>query len=243
MELLKGDCLDLLDKVEDRSIDLILCDLPYGVTANKWDEVIDLNNLWKHYKRVIKNNRAVILFASQPFTTTLVTSNKKWFRYEWVWEKDNGTGFLNANRMPLKKHESILVFYEHLPTYNPQFTKGKPYTCKQGSLGSNYCQKEHKGHTTVNDGKRYPTSVLKYKRDKSKVHPTQKPVSLLEYLIRTYTNEGDVVLDTCMGSGSAGVASVNTSRDFIGIEKDEEYFKVAEERINTTLENDIFAEE
>ena len=228
-----GDCLEIMKDIPDKSIDMILCDLPYGTTKNKWDSVIDLNELWTGYERIIKDNGAIILFSQMPFTAELTHSNLKLFKYEWIWEKDNGTGFLNAKKMPLKIHENILVFYKKLPTYNPQMRTGfKPYKCKQGRHSTNYGAYEQ-GHITESNGERYPIDIIEFKKD-SGLHPTQKPVALLEYLIKTYTNEGDVVLDNCMGSGSTGVACVNTNRDFIGIEKDEKYFNIAKERIEKT---------
>lgn len=174
------------------------------------------------------------MFSQQPFTSILVTSNLKHYRYEWIWEKEQGTGFLNAKKMPLKNHENILVFYKKLPTYNPQMRLGfKPYKTKKGHHGSNYGQ--DKGALTESNGERYPLTIVEFSRDKDKLHPTQKPVELLEYLIKTYTNEGEVVLDNTMGSGSTGVACVNTNRSFIGIELDENYFNIAKERIENTI--------
>ena len=182
------------------------------------------------YGRIIKDNGVIVLFSQMPFTAELVHSNLKLFRYEWIWEKDNGTGFLNAKKMPLKKHENILVFYKKLPTYNPQMRTGfKPYKCKQGRHSTNYGLYEQ-GHITESNGERYPIDIIEFKKD-TRLHPTQKPVALLEYLIKTYTNEGDVVLDNCMGSGSTGVACLNTNRNFIGIELDEKYFEIAKKRI------------
>ena len=230
MKLLQGDCLELMKDISDKSIDLILCDLPYGTTQNKWDTVIPFDKLWAQYNRIIKDNGAILLFSQMPFGANLIMSNPKMFRYEWVWEKENSTGFLNAKKMPLKKHENILVFYKHLPTYNPQMREGfKPYTMESGKGSSNYGA--YSSIHTENVGTRYPIDIIKFNRDKEKLHPTQKPVALLEYLIKTYTNEGDTVLDNCMGSGSTGVACVNTNREFIGMELDEKYFNIAKERI------------
>lgn len=232
IDLRQGDCLEVMKDIPDKSVDMILCDLPYGTTKNKWDTIIDLNELWKGYERIIKDNGAIVLFSQMPFSAELVHSNLKLFRYEWVWKKENGTGFLNAKKMPLKIHENILVFYKKLPIYNPQMRKGfKPYTCKQGSGSSNWnYNKDFGGYITKNDGERYPIDIIEFKKDTG-LHPTQKPVALLEYLIKTYTNEGDVVLDNCMGSGSTGVACLNTNRNFIGIEIDEKYFEIAKNRI------------
>jgi DNA modification methylase len=209
---------------------MILCDLPYGTTRNKWDSVIPFDKLWEQYERIIKDNGAIVLFSQMPFTAKLICSNLKLFKYEWIWEKDNSTGFLNAKKMPLKIHENICVFYKSPPCYNPQMRKGfKPYKCKHDAQSDNYGR--HNKVWSVSDGERYPVDLIKFTRDKSKVHPTQKPVALLEYLIKAYTNEGDVVLDNCMGSGSTGVACANLNRNFIGMELEEEYFEIAKERI------------
>lgn len=220
-----------MSKLPNKSIDMILCDLPYGTTKNKWDCAIDLKQLWNQYERLIKDNGCICLFAQTPFDKVLGNSNLKLLKYEWIWEKENATGFLNAKKMPLKIHENILVFYKKLPIYNPQMREGyKPYKCKQGSHSSNYSDYEQ-GHITESDGKRFPIDIIKFKRDKEKLHPTQKPVSMLEYLIKTYTNENMLVLDNCMGSGSTGVACLNTNRKFIGFELDKEYFEIAKKRI------------
>ena len=189
-----------------------------------------MDKLWEQYERIIKDNGAIVLTAQTPFDKVLGVSNLDLLKYEWIWEKTESTGFLNAKKMPLKRHENILVFYKKLPTYNPQFTKGTPYSYqKDGISSSNYG--DSKGTDKIsNEGKRYPVSIITFKKDKG-LHPTQKPVALFEYLIKTYTNEGEVVLDNCMGSGTTGVACVNTNRNFIGIELDEGYFKIAKERI------------
>ena len=230
IDIKQGDCLELMKDIPDTSIDMILCDLPYGTTKNKCDSVIPLNKLWKQYERMIKDNGAIVLFSQMPFSAELVHSNLKLFKYEWIWQKDNGTGFLNAKKMPLKVHENILVFYKKLPLYNPQMRTGfKPYKCKQGRHSTNYGAYEQ-GHITESNGERYPIDIIKFKKD-SGLHPTQKPVELLEYLIKTYTNEGETVLDNCMGSGSTGVACINTNRNFIGYELDEHYFQIAKERL------------
>ena len=239
IDIKQGDCLELMKDIPDESIDMILCDLPYGTTKNKWDSVIPLNKLWKSYERIIKDNGAIVLFSQMPFSAELVHSNLKLFKYEWIWQKDNGTGFLNAKKMPLKIHENILVFYKKLPLYNPQMRTGfKPYKCKQGRHSTNYGAYEQ-GHITESNGERYPIDIIKFKKDNG-LHPTQKPVELLEYLIKTYTNENETVLDNCMGSGSTGVACVNTNRNFIGYELDEKYFEIAEKRINECIETTIF---
>lgn len=233
-----GDCLSIMPQIEDKSVDMILCDLPFGTTKNKWDTIIPFEPLWEQYNRIIKDNGAIVLFSQQPFTSMLVMSNPKMFKYEWIWQKENGTGFLNANHAPLKIHENILVFGKGATsptkksvsmTYNPQKTKGKPYTAVQGYSGSNYSPTV--GNVTISDGMRYPTDIIKFNRDKEKYHSTQKPVELCQYLIRTYTNENDVVLDNCMGSGSTIVAAIKEKRRYIGIEKDEHYFEIAKQRI------------
>jgi site-specific DNA-methyltransferase (adenine-specific) len=243
-----GDCLDIMPKIADKSIDCIICDLPYGTTRNHWDSIIPLDKLWAQYERVIKPNGAIVLFSQQPFTSQLVMSNPKLFKYEWIWEKENGTGFLNANHAPLKIHENILVFGKGATsptkksvsmTYNPQKTKGKPYTAVQGYSGSNYSPTV--GNVTISDGMRYPTDIIKFNRDKEKYHSTQKPVELLQYLICTYTNSGGVILDNTMGSGSTIVAAIKENRQYIGIEKDQHYFEIANERIkNETSQLSLF---
>ena len=233
IDLKQGDCLDLMKNIPDKSIDMILCDLPYGTTRNKWDKTISLIELWNVYNKIIKDNGAIILFSQMPYSATLVQSNLKMFRYEIIWEKTQGTGFLNAKKMPLKIHENILVFYKNLPTYNPQMRLGfKPYKTKS-SLNSSYNYHNGIGNClSKSDGERYPVDIIKFDYDrKDKVHPTQKPVALLEYLIKTFSNAGDTILDNCMGGGSTGIACVNTNRNFIGIELDETYFNIAKERI------------
>lgn len=244
IDLRHGDCLELMKDIPDKSIDMILCDLPYGTTKNKWDSVIPLDELWSQYNRIIKDNGAILLFGSQPFTTSLNFSNISNYRYEWVWIKNNSTGFQLANKRPLKKHELISVFYKKQPTYNPQGLKPYGKVNKRGSMGDNW--DEMGSNEYVQQWTNYPTQILQYPYDVNKLHPTQKPVALLEYLIKTYTNEGQTVLDNCMGSGSTGVACINANRNFIGIEKDEKYFEIAKERIektkgeiygNTKLEN------
>ena len=238
IKLYQGDCLNIMKDIPDKSIDMVLCDLPYNTskrrtTWNSWDCEIDLEKLWKEYNRIIKDNGVVVLFAQGLFSAQLIMSNFKNYKYEWIWRKEQGTGFLNAKRMPLKNHENILIFYKKQPTYNPQMREGTPYTTTKGSKSSNYCNSD-KIVTTNNNGERYPLTVLDFKRDKDKLHPTQKPVSLCEFLIKTYTNENDIVLDNTMGSGSTGVACLNTNRKFIGIELDENYFNIS---INRIFEN------
>ena len=230
VKIKQGDCLELMKDIPDKSVDMVLCDLPYGTTKNKWDSIIPLDELWKQYERIIKDNGCIALFAQTPFDKVLGASNLKLLKYEWIWKKDNGTGFLNAKKMPLKLHENILIFYKKPPLYNPQMRKGfRPYSQKSGRGSSNYGEQIRV--ITENNGDRYPVDIIDFKRDKDKLHPTQKPVALLEYLIKTYTNENDVVLDNCMGSGSTGVACQNTNRNFIGFELDEKYFGIAKERL------------
>ena len=237
-KIIKGDCLEVMEDIPDKSIDMILCDLPYGTTACKWDVIIPFEPLWKQYKRIIKDNGAIVLTASQPFTSALVMSNIKWFKYEWIWEKTQATGMLNANKQPLKSHENILVFYQKQPTYNPQKTQGhKPMnsgTKKSVILNkSNVYGKVKADLSFGGNTDRYPRTNLIFKSDKQTnyLHPTQKPVALFEYLIETYTNEGDLVLDNCAGSGTTGVACKNLNRNFILIEKESEYCKIAEQRV------------
>ena len=233
VSLYHGDCLEVMATLPDASVDMILCDLPYGTTACKWDTVIPFEPLWAQYRRIAKRNAAIVLFAQTPFDKVLGASNLPMLRYEWVWEKEQGTGGMNANKMPLKKHENILVFYQRLPTYNPQFSKGAPYKIKRDrpQISSVYGKTGTvDGFVSENDGRRFPTSLLKYQKETG-LHPTQKPVAIMEYLIRTYTHEGETVLDNCMGSGTTGVACVNTGREFIGIERDDKYFQIASDRI------------
>lgn len=242
-QIYNGDCLELMKDIPDGSVDAIICDLPYGTTRNQWDSVIPLDALWEQYKRLIKPNGAIVLFSQQPFTSVLVASNLSMFKYEWIWEKEMGTGFLNANYAPLKSHENIVVFSKgsaahngNPMSYNPQMEQGKAYTCKQGKMVNNY-DTAHMVESieTKNDGKRYPKTVLKFNRDKDKFHPTQKPVDLIAYLVRTYTNEGETVLDNCCGSGTTAIAAIREKRNFICIEKDPHYYEVAKKRIETEL--------
>ena len=207
---------------------MVLVDLPYGQTACKWDSVIDLEKMWKQLKRIAKPNTPFIFFTTTRFGNTLINSNPKWFRYDLVWEKSKQVGFLNANKMPLRTHEMMYVFYDHLPTYNPQKTPGKPYTCKQGKNIKVY-GKVVDETTTENTGDRHPTSIIKASTKKGQ-HPTAKPVDLCEWLIKSYSNESDTILDFTMGSGTTGVACKNLNRNFIGVEMDEAYFKICVER-------------
>ena len=236
-EILLGDCLDLMKDIPNGSIDMILCDLPYGTTQNKWDIILPLDKLWAEYERIITDNGAIVLTASQPFTSVLIMSNPKLFRYDIVWHKRTPSGVLNAKKMPIRTHETILVFYKKLPTYN-----------YQKSLGNKICGiKEHKVNSSnyrntntpthyIDDGSRYPTSVLDItgvvNNSKQKVaHPTQKPIALMEYLIKTYTNEGDLVLDNTAGSGTTAIACLNTKRQFIVMEKEQKYYDIILKRV------------
>jgi hypothetical protein len=237
IKLMHGDCLSLMAGIPDGSIDMILADLPYGTTACKWDTIIPLEPLWAHYKRVIKRNGAIVLTASQPFTSALVMSNPQMFRYQWVWEKTRGSGHLDAYRRPLKCHEDVLVFAATQTTYNPQFEVGEPYqiTRKSTKTGSQYAL-----HTAIEGeyaGRRFPRSVICFGSGANghKEHETQKPVALMEYLIRTYTNEGETVLDNTMGSGTTLVAAINTGRKAIGMELDARFYEIARKRVEEAL--------
>jgi len=239
IDLRLGDCLEVMKTIENKSIDAIICDLPYGTTQNKWDSVIDLTLLWEQYKRVIKDSGAIVLFAQTPFDKVLGCSNLKMLKYEWIWKKSRPTGHLNANRMPMKSHENILVFYKKLPTYNKQMTVGKPNHVKDGSIRKTKATNNNYGHYENLEQKKTnlknPITVVEFKQqDPNKImHPTQKPLKLVEYLVKTYTNKGDTVLDNTMGSGTTMVACKKLGRNGIGIEKEEKYFKIAQERVNS----------
>jgi len=229
IRLIQGDCLEKMGYIPDGSIDAVITDPPYGTTRNKWDTPIPLEKMWVQVWRIVKVNGAVVMTAQTPFDKVLGVSNIDNLKYEWIWRKQQGTGHLNAKKMPMKNHENILVFYRDLPTYNPQMLKGSPYTCKSGRGSTNYG--EQVSVVTKNTGERYPLSVIDFDYCREKVHPTQKPVALMEYLIKTYTNEGETVLDFAMGSGTTGVACKKLNRNFIGIELDPEYFEIAKKRI------------
>ena len=235
--LMKGDCLERMREIESGSVDMILTDPPYGTTQCKWDSVIPLEPMWEQLKRIIKPNGAIVMTASQPFTSVLVCSNMKMFKYDWCWKKPKGTGHLNAKKRPMRDKEDILVFCDGVPPYNPQFSTGEPYKDKAGKdrLGVSsmtYCYGKYTNYREDNHGTRYPKAVIEFGVvERGTVHPTQKPVALMEYLIKTYTNEGEKVLDFTMGSGSTGVAAANLGRKFIGIEMDDHYFEVAKGRI------------
>lgn len=229
MKLLNGDCLKLMKDIPDGSVDLVLCDPPYGTTDCKWDSVLPFDRLWAEYNRLLKPNGAAVLFASQPFTTQLINSNRRNFRYCWYWLKNQPTGFPFAKYQPMRRVEDVCVFYRKRPTYNPQWEWGKPYKKRRTAVTQVY------GLARVtngeNDGRRYPKNVLQFNTERG-LHPTQKPVPLLEYLVKTYTNPGDTVLDNCMGSGSTGVAVKRVGgRHFIGIEQNKIYFNIARKRI------------
>lgn len=233
-----GDCLDLLPQLADATVNLICCDLPFGTTntgkgRNTWDQVIPMDKLWEQYQRVLKPKGIVVLNAMQPFTSYLVCSNHEWFKYELIWKKAQGTGFLNAKKQPLRNHESILIFYGVAGgTYNPQMRTGfKPYKIAKASETTCYGTTNNPHVISESDGDRYPLSVLEFNHDKEKYHPTQKPLALCEWLIKTYSNEGDVVLDNCAGSGSTLLAAKNLKRSFIGIEKDTKFYDVARIRL------------
>lgn len=267
--IINGDCLEVMKNIKDKSIDMILCDLPYGTTGIKWDVIIPFDLLWEQYERIIKDNGAIVLTASQPFTTKLIASNYKMFRYEWIWIKNNSTGFVNAKKMPLKKHENILVFYKKSPTYNPQnlielktpkkfkavssdcmtgkhttryeneiiFKNGN--TKEKGTKLTSCLSVNFKNEEYIQINTNYPNSILYFNipSPKTRIHPTEKPLDLWEYLIKTYTNEGMTVLDNCSGSGVTAIAAINTNRNFICIEKDETYFNKSLIRLQNHLKN------
>ena len=224
------DLITLCNALPSQSVDLILCDLPYGITACAWDSVIPFVPMWTEFKRVIKPRGAIVLTASQPFTSALVMSNPKWFRYEWTWHKTQGTGYLNANRQPMKNHENTLIFSKESPCYNPQMRTGKPYSSTNGDVGGYVRDKTVGGYVTVNDGDRFPLSVLSFNSETG-LHPTQKPVALFEYLIRTYTQPGELVFDPCVGSGTTAIAARQTGRRFICGDSSREYVEVARKRL------------
>ncbi len=237
MKLIHGDCLAEMAGIPDKFVDMILCDLPYGTTACKWDSVIPFAPLWAHYKRVIKDRGAIVLFGSEPFSSHLRLSNLDWFKYDWIWDKPHGTGFLNAKKSPIKAHETISVFCNGSPSYFPQKTTGHARKTATKRMDVTPVYGEQRGVHSYDSTERYPRTVQTFSSDKqtSSLHPTQKPVALLEYLVKTYSLEGEIVLDNCMGSGSTGVACANTARKFIGIEMDARYFKIASDRIGKVV--------
>ena len=236
-KLLHGDCLELMKEISDNSIDLVLVDPPFQKTQNKWDTMIDPAKMWEQYKRITKQNAAIVIFCMQPFTSILVSSNLSMFKYDWVWRKPKGTGHLNAKKQPMRDKEDILVFYEKQCTYNPQMTSGTPYKNKAGkdhtaitSMSDNYGN--YTNFRNENTGFRYPKQVIDFPVvERNLHHPNEKPLILLEYLIKTYSNEGDLILDNCMGSGTTCLGAKNLNRKFIGIEKNKEYFEIAQKRI------------
>ncbi|HEX4134610.1 MAG TPA: site-specific DNA-methyltransferase [Bryobacteraceae bacterium] len=225
------DCLEGMQHLSDQSVDMILTDLPYGVTKNNWDKIIDLDRLWSEYRRIIRHKRAIALTARCPFDKRLGMSNPKWLRYEWIWEKSIANGYLRAKHAPLNAHESILIFADGSPRYHPQLTAVRPYINRKGPQFLRNLNTHVRGVVTVNSGFRYPRSVLHIASETRSIHPTQKPLTLFEYLIRTYTKRGELVLDSCMGSGTTAIACLNTGRRFIGFELDPEYHRTAEARI------------
>ncbi len=246
INLMHGDCLLEMGKIENKSVDMILCDLPYGTTACKWDVIIPFDTLWKHYERIIKDNGAILLFGTEPFSSFLRISNIKLFRYDFIWKKERGVNFLFANKQPMKVHETISVFYKKQPTYNPQKTIGKVRN-RRGKGESSLDFYEALGstvqrvHGNISDLK-FPITVQEFSSISRGLneHPTQKPVDLLEYFIKTYTNEGETILDNCMGSGSTGVACFNLNRNFIGIENNIDYYWIAKKRIDALIHKSVF---
>lgn len=241
-KLYHGNCLDVMKELETKSVDLVLTDPPYGTTACKWDSIIPLELMWMQLKRLTKSNSAIVMTASQPFTTTLISSNMRMFKYEWIWEKTAATGFLNAEKIPLKAHENVLIFYNQQPIYNPQKTTGhirKRADRKKAIPGKIY--NAYKNDSIYDSTERYPRTVQIFAKDKQKsgFHPTQKPVALMEYLIKTYTNEGDMVLDFTIGSGTTAVACERLNRKWIGIEQSKEYCNVTVKRMSAPIQKEL----
>lgn len=241
-QILLGDCLELMKDIPNESIDMILCDLPYGTTNCKWDVIIPFDKLWEQYYRITKPNAVIVLFSTQPFTTALISSNMKDFRYSLIWDKIRAAGFLNANRMPLKQHEDINIFYKAQPTYNPQKYIDKPYdkTKYNGNKMDKNVLGVYISQSSKNEGERFPKSILTFSqnwRRQDQIHPTQKPVDLLRWLIRTYTNESELVLDNTAGSGSTAEACLEENRQFIVMEKEQKYYDIIQQRVNKFYEN------
>lgn len=236
IRLIHGDYLEQMKNIGAGTVDMVLADLPYGTTMCKWDSIIPFEPMWEQIERITTDNAAILLFAAAPFDKVLACSNLKLFRHEWIWEKPAATGFFNAKKMPLKAHENVLVFYKSLPTYNPQKTTGHERKTSKAKRKQSECYGKEFGITNYDSTERYPRSVISFSSDKryNNLHPTQKPVALCEYLISTYTNQGDMVLDFCMGSGTSGVAAKNLQRDFTGIEQDNSYYAIAEDRITNS---------
>ncbi len=231
IDLRYGDCLEIMQDISESSIDMILCDLPYGQSKFEWDKIIPFEPLWEEYNRIIKDNGVIVLFGSEPFSSKLRMSNFKNYKYDWIWKKDRPTGLFLSKKQPLRDIENIMVFYKKQPTYNPQMTVGN----KNHKRGTTEGKSDHYSTKIFEESKetdlKYPRQLLFFKKEHPPKHPTQKPVALLEYLIKTYTNENETVLDNCMGSGSTGVACVNLNRNFIGIEINEKYFEIAKKRV------------
>jgi site-specific DNA-methyltransferase (adenine-specific) len=247
--IIHGDCLEVMKRIPGKSIDMVLCDLPYGVTQNKWDAIIPFGFLWAQYASVIKKNAAIVLFGQDKFTAKTMLSNEKWHRYNLIWNKELTSGFLNANRMPLRSHEDIMVFYQEQPTYNPQKIKGEKSHSKgrmDTDINNNYGKYGKVDNAEINGEMKFPVSIvacLKPHPSKS-IHPTEKPVELMEWLILTYTNSGDTVLDNCIGSGTTAIACINTGRNFIGIEKEADYCEIARRRLKEAqAQGDLFRPE
>ena len=252
-KLFHGDCLEVMSTLSGGCVDMVFADLPYGTTQNSWDSLIPFDKLWEEYGRVVKEDGAIVLTAQPPFDKILACSNLKYFRYEWIWEKNKATGHLNAKKMPMKAHENVLVFYRNLPTYNPQKTVGhKPMNAvlprdniPEPDKKRNYNHVDKRFGNVGGGTDRYPRDVIYFpvinNDDPLKFHPTQKPVALIEYFIKTYSNPGDIILDNCMGSGSTCIACINTDREYIGIEFEEEYYKLAQEWINSVKSNPILS--
>ena len=241
-QILVGDCLELMKRIPSNSVDMVLCDLPYGTTKCKWDTIIPFEALWEEWYRVSKLNAPFVLTASQPFTSIMIASNLKHYKYNWVWEKSKSTGYLNAKRMPMKAHEDVCVFYRKPPIYNPQMFQGTPYYKGSAHRPTAVYGAQKEVLVENKTGLRYPRTVQYFKTAESEgkvIHPTQKPVSLFEYLLKTYTNEGDTVLDNCIGSGTTAIAALKSNRNFIGMEKDPTYARDCMDRINKFKEENL----
>lgn len=252
-KIYNGDCLEIMKSIDDKSIDMILCDLPYGTTACKWDVIIPFEPLWEQYKRIIKDNGAIVLTAGEPFASRLICSALSLFKYKFIWKKDTKSNFFQVDYAPLKIHEEIIVFSKsyarHIKEkstikYNPQMTEGKKYklpkVCKTSAIMSVNHKNGKCEHRNNNTANRFPSSIIEFNTDKNNIHPTQKPVALFEYLIKTYTNENEMVLDNCSGSGTTAIACINTNRNYICIEKDKTYFDKSVERVEKHLEQNNF---
>jgi site-specific DNA-methyltransferase (adenine-specific) len=236
-DVLRGNCFDWLPEIPNNSVDLVLTDLPYGITACKWDTPIDLAEMWKQLNRVCKERAAMVFTAAQPFTAALIMSNPRNFKYEWIWEKPQGTNPLNAKIMPLKNHENVCVFYRKAPTYNAQMTQGTPYSgfsSDSATIGEVYGSRKSK-HRDNPEGTRYPKTVQPFAQQRTGLHPTQKPVAMMQYFIRTYSNSGELVLDITAGSSTTAVAAIRENRHFIMIEEDQAYYEVSCNRIDEEL--------